>query len=70
MKYYKNNMRLSDQAIKIGGFCTVQKDIKKLYGIKSGKKNHLITSFQSIGWTDPFPSATKQEKTFQEPNPD
>ena len=28
MKYLKGNLNLSDQAIKIGGFCTMSKDAK------------------------------------------
>lgn len=37
MKFLKDNLRLSDQALKIGGFCTIKMDAKKLYDIKSGK---------------------------------
>ena len=49
------SFHMTDNTVAIGAFCPVWKP-KTAYNLKPQKESHLIHSFQSLGWPDPFPS--------------
>ena len=62
-----NNFHMLDETVRQGAFSSIKNT--KNYDLITKPQQHLIDTFEAIGWPDPFPTQIKLDNKITEPSP-